>query len=226
MLQNRDNTCKNLSLFFPSIETEERVNFYCSWRSLGKETWSPVWTNSKPEHHSPYSAALSGKWKQSLWSLLSSQHSTHQVKKETSTVLRRLGEWMHLKDPWFSSRINKWLLILLLRKEQKEPGCAGTCAVARTKERTIWVGNKNISTIDFLSALGSNWEWSQGSSIGLLPVVFRESDVIWIVLCLLCICKILLYAIRREKLLGTTLGLILFISCPCLWLCLRHTACF
>lgn len=75
----------------------------------------------------------------------------------------------------------KWLLTSASQErseEQKEPGFAGTCAAAEMKERITWDKNKTPSTIDYLSALGSNWEWSQGSSIGLLLMVFRETDVI------------------------------------------------
>lgn len=183
MLQNRVNTCKNLTLFFHFIETEERVLFYCS--TVHEDLWG-----KKHEALSGQTANLSilglilllclesGSSHCDFYSALNIQCIKQKRNQRYSEETGRVNV---SEGPLIFNRYDQMALNSAAQgrsQEQKEPSCASTCAVARTKGRTIWVGNKNTSTTDFLSALGNNWEWSQGSSTGLLPVVFRESDVI------------------------------------------------
>lgn len=136
-------------------------------------------------------------WKEEAVSLTST-HSSQQANaasEKNLVFLRKHWDWIILKDPW----ISRWMTISWAmngHRSRKNLACCFPHSCQKKKEKTrMRIKYKHPRLV---KSLGSHWDWSQGSSIGLFPLVFRDACVNPNNVLPLKHCKILLCADRRE----------------------------
>lgn len=98
------------------------------------------------------------------------------------------GSLAFKRDDYFMS--HEW------SQKQKEPGLLIPKQLLEKKEKLTRMGTK-YKYPRLVKCLGSNWDSSQGRSIGLFPMVFRDAYVVRIVHYLLHTAKF--YSVQIEE---------------------------
>lgn len=119
-MQNRDGPCE-ISSCFSSPLRQRKEETSVPEDLLGKKTWSYLWSgqNSKTDH--PLLIPWPGLESISSLPDLHSQLSTGQCikQKKQQYFLRKLWEWLFMKDLQLSSWVTNGLWVLLAKKDHR-----------------------------------------------------------------------------------------------------------